>query len=111
LRISELTADSRFETSRRCSVVESLILRNRLRKSLTFREYRSAPVGPIADTDLTSFSNADNSASIDRADAAVATPELSTAIATAKQVTATNRVRNFISIIQCIDRFGEGDGV
>ena len=37
LRISELIVASRFETSRRCSVVASPAFRNRLRKSLTFR--------------------------------------------------------------------------
>ena len=77
--MSELIFERRLKTSDRCSEVTSDAFRNRDRKSLTFFEYRSAPVGPIAETDLTSFSKAVSSAIIERAVAAVTASELKTA--------------------------------
>ncbi len=92
--MSELIAERRLKTSERCSEVASDAFRNRDRKSLTFFEYRSAPVGPIAETDLTSFSKAVSSAIIERAVAAVAASEFKTAAE--KHTARTNRVQILI---------------
>ena len=101
LRMSELIIESRLKTSDRCSAVTSDTFANRDRKSLTFFEYPSAPVAPIAETDLTSFSKAVSSAIIDRAVAAVTASEFKAAAA--KQAARTNRVQILILNIPQID--------
>jgi hypothetical protein len=94
--MSVLIAERRLKTSERCPEVASDTFRNRDLKSLTFLAYRSAPVGPIAETDLTSFSRAVNSAIIDRAVAAVAISPAKFKTVSIKQATAISRVRILI---------------
>jgi len=101
LRMSELIFERRLKTSERCPEVASDTFRNRDRKSLTFIEYRSAPVGPIAETDLTSFSKAVSSATIDRAVAADTAAEFKTAAE--KQTARANRIQILILNIPLID--------
>jgi len=101
-RTSELITERRLKTDRRCSAVAPVALRKRPRRSLTFREYRSAPVGPISETELTSFSSVASSASIARTVAAVVTSQ---SIATnEKQTVAAIQGKYFISSVQTCRR-------